>query len=593
MRRRINFVFLLLFAAVYTSPALSGKLDTLKPDHPRILANADDFVRVAELVKTDPLAKRWYRELKEEAEKLLDEPTAVYELRDGRRLLYVSREVLHRVETLGLLHRISPDDRYLKRIWADMNAAANFDHWNPRHFLDVAEMGFAFALAYDWLYDDWTEAQRKTIRDAMVNHAIKPALKAYDQNVWWTRTAINWNQVCNGGLICAALAVGEREPELVEQMLDRSIKALPKSMQRYAPDGGYDEGTGYWSFGTIYNVFAIAALESALGSDFGLGDLPGFNQTGYFPMYMTGATGKTYNFGDSRESRRTSPAMFYLANRYDQPRYTFFAAERVSTSAINLLWYDPTHLRTRFEQMALAAVFDSADVASMRSDWDDPNAWFVAAKGGWIGYGHSQMDLGSFILESQGVRWLIDLGGDGYNIPGYFHSDPGGRRWDFYRNRAEGHNTLLVDPPLKFGDQNYDAKVPIKHALGTVSIDLSDVYPGSIKREIVMGQIKDAVNMIDTIKQDKPADVWSFFHTRAEVAIAADGRSALLKQDGKQLRARLVSPANATFQHMQARPMPGSPRVVGQSDNKGVSKLAIQLEAVMEVRVEVVFENVE
>lgn len=591
MRYRFTAIIMSVLTLLVTTPALAGKLDTLKPDHPRILAHAEDFERIAELVKTDPLAKRWYAELKEEAEALLDEPTAKYELRDGRRLLYVSREVLDRVATLGMLHRIKPDKRYVERIWSDMQAVAGFDHWNPAHFLDVAEMGFAFALAYDWLYDDWTDAQRKTMRDAMVRHAIKPALKAYDQGVWWTRTAINWNQVCNGGLIAVALTVGNHEPKLVEQMLDRSINAIPKSMKRYAPDGGYDEGPGYWAFGTVYNVFGIAALETALGNDFRLGDKDGFDDTGSFPIHMTGPTGKLFNFGDGGERGRASPAMFYLANRYKQPGYTQFAAERIHASVFGLLWYDPAHLRQRVKPLALGAVFHSADVASMRSSWDDPDAWFVAAKGGYIGYGHSQMDLGSFILESQGVRWLIDLGKDGYNIPGYFESDKAGKRWDFYRNRAEGHNTLVVGPPRKFGDQDYDAKASISTDGSTMAINLSKAYPGTVRRLIELDREQGAVNIVDVIKHDTPTDVWSFFHTRATVSLQEDGRRAILKQDGKSLRVTLVSPAGARLKAIAAKPMPGSPIVKGQADNKGVTKLAIHLEGVTDERIEVIFEN--
>ena len=582
----------MLLAVLCTLPASADRLDTLKSDHPRILAHDDDFARIANLVKTDALAKRWYAKLKEEAVELIDEPTAKYELRDGRRLLYVSREVLDRVVTLGMLHRIQPDQTYLDRIWEDMEAVAGFDHWNPSHFLDVAEMGFAFALAYDWLYDDWSEKQRATLRDAMVRHAIKPALKAYERKVWWTRTPINWNQVCNGGLICTALAVADHEPELANQMLDRSIQALPKSMKRYTPDGGYDEGPGYWAFGTVYNVFAIAALESALGKDFGLGDLPGFDATGNFPIHMTGSTGIVYNFGDGKEKTYTSPAMFYLAKRYGQPYFTSFAAERTRTSAFNLLWYDPAHLKQRLEPLALGAVFHSADVASMRSGWDD-DAMYVAAKGGWIGYGHSQMDLGSFILESQGSRWLIDLGKDGYNIPGYFEADKGGARWDFYRNRAEGHNTLIIGPALKFGDQDYNAKVSVQLSENAIGMDLSEAYPGEVRRGIELDRANKRVRVIDRIKQDKPADVWSFFHTRAEVVVADDGRSAKLKQDGKTLRAMLVSPAGSRFQVMDAKPLPGSPKVQGQEENEGVRKLTLRLEGVTDQRIEVVFENVE
>ena len=159
MRYHWIATLLLVFASL---PISAGKLETLKAEHPRILAHAEDFDRVAKLVKTDPLARRWYAQLKEEARQLIDEPTAVYELRDGRRLLYVSREVLDRVTTLGLLHRIEPDKAYLDRIWADMQAAASFDHWNPSHFLDVAEsisQPISFTFTGIWP-TDWQASSR-------------------------------------------------------------------------------------------------------------------------------------------------------------------------------------------------------------------------------------------------------------------------------------------------------------------------------------------------------------------------------------------------------------------------------------------------
>ena len=46
----------------------------------------------------------------------------------------------------------------------ELEAAAHFTNWNPRHFLDTAEMTHAFAIGYDWLYEAWTPAQRATLR---------------------------------------------------------------------------------------------------------------------------------------------------------------------------------------------------------------------------------------------------------------------------------------------------------------------------------------------------------------------------------------------------------------------------------------------
>ncbi len=617
MKYRFFAVVLAFLACSIGQSAQADTLDTLKPDHPRVLAHADDFKRIAELVKTDPLANRWYGEFKEISEGLFDQPVAQYDLRDGRRLLYESNDVLRRVKSLAMLYKIEGGQRYLDRIWADLQAAANFKDWNPDHFLDVSVMAAAFAIAYDWLYDDWSDAQRATIRDAIIRHGIEPGLLAYEQKSWWTRTKINWNQVCNGGLIMAALAIADDEPELAAQLIDKAVASLPISMKRYAPDGGYDEGPGYWGFGTSYNVLAIASLQSALGHDFKLGEAPGFDVTAGFPMQMTGPTGMAYNFGDGKAKTPRSPIMFYFAKRYDQPGYARFAAEHNRGGALDLLWYDPTIVAQDAQAMPLATVFHSADVGAMRSNWHDPNAWYVGLKGGAIDHGHAQMDLGSFILESQGVRWLIDLGGDDYNLPGYF--DPGAGRWRYYRNRAEGHNTLLINPD-KSGGQHRDANAEVTLVGNTLEVDLSQAYDAKAKRTIQLDAEQDAVRLVDKVRLDEPGDIWWFAHTRAQITLSADKRSAILEQDGKTIRASIVTPKLAQFQIMDARPLATSPNPDGQNPNNGaviknsspkahfvlrgetpiygepepsetIRKLAIQIENDTFARIEVVFEN--
>jgi hypothetical protein len=120
---------------------------------------------------------------------------------------------VQRVYTLALLHRLDGDQRYAERAWQELAAAANFPDWNPRHFLDTAEMTHAFAIGYDWLYDVWTPEQRGELQRAMVEKGLKPATKVYHANNGWARARHNWNQVCNGGIGLGALALaGQGNP---------------------------------------------------------------------------------------------------------------------------------------------------------------------------------------------------------------------------------------------------------------------------------------------------------------------------------------------------------------------------------------------
>src|SRR5207244_1654015 len=102
-----------------------------------------------------------------------------------------------------------------------------------------------------------------------------------------TNSAVhNWNQVCNGGITLGALAIADEEHDRAEYLVKQSIDSIQLAMASYAPEGGWAEGPGYWQYATSYNVYYLAALQSALGTDFGLSSLPGFAHAGDFRIYF-------------------------------------------------------------------------------------------------------------------------------------------------------------------------------------------------------------------------------------------------------------------------------------------------------------------
>src|SRR5215471_4133951 len=179
-------------------PTKEEILARIKSSHPRLLASQADFDRLTAQLGSDVKLQAWHKKLQEQAIKMLAAPPSRYEIPDGLRLLDTSRRVVDRVYNLALLYRLENDSRFAERAWNELAAAANFPDWNPRHFLDTAEMTHAFAIAYDWLYEVWTPAQRNGIRQAIVEKGFKPALNVYHTGGWWPQAHHNWNQVCNG-----------------------------------------------------------------------------------------------------------------------------------------------------------------------------------------------------------------------------------------------------------------------------------------------------------------------------------------------------------------------------------------------------------
>jgi hypothetical protein len=78
-------------------------------------------------------------------------------------------------------------------------------------------------------------------------------------------------------------------------------------------------------------------------------------------------------------------------------------------------------------------------------------------------------------------------------------------------------------------------------------------------------------------------------HTPAAIRIEDDGRTAILKQVGVQLRAEILSPDAARFEIMDCQPLPSSPHPERQARNEGVKKLAVHLAIAKDTRLAVRF----
>lgn len=579
-------------------PPANEILARLRTAHPRLLVSADEFAALRQRTTTNAVLRDWRRTLTDRGARMLDQAPSTYEIPDGLRLLSTSRRVVDRVYTLALLFRLDGEARYAERAWRELEAAAAFPDWNPRHFLDTAEMTHAFAIGYDWLYDLWTPRQRGLLREAMVEKGLKPALEIYRRNSGWPRARHNWNQVCNGGIGLGALALADVEAAASGEILEAALRSLQLPMREYGPDGAWAEGPGYWRYATQYNVVFLAALESALGTDFGLGDLPGFREAGLFPIYLTGPLGRTFNYADGGDGAIRSPEMFWLARRFGLPVYAAYEQRLASPQALDLVWFRPESLPPETTPLPLDRYFRGAEVVTIRSDWDKRDAFFLGFKGGDNQANHSHLDLGTFVLDALGVRWAVDLGADDYNLPAYF----GNQRWTYYRLRAEGHNTIALNPATgPDQDPSAAAKVLKFTAASDRALAVTDLsaayarHAQSVQRGVMFLDRqgpRPRVLVQDEVVAATPADFWWFLHTPAAIELAPDGRSATLSREGQRLHAALLDPAPARFTVMDARPLPGTPAPDRQNPNDGIRKLAIHLPAITDLRLRVLLQPV-
>src|SRR5258706_11205870 len=133
------------------------------------------------------------------------------------------------------------------------------------------------------------------------------------------RDPCNWNTVCNGAVIIGALSMADVEPRLCAHLMANAAHQITSSLETFAPDGGWPEGPGYWSFASRYLAPTISSLESALGTCFKLDQMPGLAYAGNFRVHMEGPFGKYFNFSDSYEDAIVEPCLFWYATRYRKP----------------------------------------------------------------------------------------------------------------------------------------------------------------------------------------------------------------------------------------------------------------------------------
>jgi hypothetical protein len=432
-------------------------------------------------------------------------------------------------------------------------------------------MTMAVAIGYDWLYPKLSAESKKIIRDAIVSKGLYPSLDPKFNS--WLTSSNNWNQVCNAGITYGSIAVYEDHPGLARNLIERAIKSIPVSMEEYKPNGAYPEGYGYWGYGTSFNVMFLSAVEKMFGSDFGLNKAPGFLQTAGFLQNMTGVSGLCFNWGDSGLGGSLNPAMFWLAQKNNDPTqlwveksylqrddYSRFTGDRLLPAV--MIWGKELVMDKVTEPKTMAWMGQGANpVAMMRTSWTDRNSIFLGFKAGSASVNHGHMDIGSFIMEADGIRWASDFGMQDYESLEskgiqLFGRTQDAQRWSIFRLNNRAHNTLTVDNQLQLvkGYAKIDKFSDHPDFMYAVS-DLSTVYDNqlaSLKRGVAVVDKKYVVVQDEMVAPDKTTTIRWTMLTAAKPVLK--GNRITLSNDGKVLTLVVSTPARITMKTWPTAP---------------------------------------
>ncbi len=544
----------------------------LRKSQPRLVLNSKIEKNLKKKLKTDPVIQNMYKAIQLNAAEVQQRPL-LERKKVGRRLLGVSREMLWRVNMLGMVYRIEKDPKILDRINDEVIAVCNFTDWNPSHFLDVAEMSMAVAFALDWTAGDLPQSTIDIAKSALIEKGIKPSWPASGKNPGWSYGTNNWNQVCNGGMIAASIAIAEVEPELAAKTIHRALDGIPHSLVEYGPDGVYPEGSTYWGYGTSFSVVTAAMLESAFGHDFGHLEYPAFKESATFRALANAPSGWYYNFADCGDKRRENGDIILAWFAVKTGNKTYFEKDRFLRPAEEMGMLS----RVAGASLVWLAQYEEKEEVKVPTEWkgeganpvvfftsgeNDPHGYYFGGKGGRGMVNHGNMDGGSFIFELNGVRWVIDPGNQSYHALEQTGFDLWARcqdceRWTLLTKNNFGHSTISINDELhiteglvtlkdfKSGDQ--------PEATFDMSPTLAGQVAGASRRFVKDGPTSLVIEDNIELSEETTLITWQLM-TRADVKLVDGG--AILKQDGKELKLENLSHPDLDISIVSLYPAP-------------------------------------
>jgi len=313
-----------------------------------------------------------------------------------------------------------------------------------------------------------------------------------NRDYWWMAIGSNWNGVCHQGILGAALAA-EEDQTLVARLWQRALTFLPTFLAGFTPDGGSSEGPGYWEYGFGWFCELNRQLESRTGGELSLfeGD-EHIRAIARFGPLLSLANGHLVNFADGPASGRLRPALLqYLGERLDDSSCRQLARENYRQLAVDgfnvagqrcdlfyltrLFLACPADVEPAEPVVAPDVFLPDLAVLVARGPDQRGNFWEFAAKAGHNGEHHNHNDCGSYLLNVNGARLIIEIG-----APEYTKQFFGEQRYEFIATRTRGHSLPVINGCEQPAGREFAARV-LAHELSArharFVVDLTACYP--------------------------------------------------------------------------------------------------------------------
>jgi hypothetical protein len=372
------------------------------------------------------------------------------------------------------------------------------DTAEPIVALFVAETGESLAWSSYLLGDQLDEVSplvRSRIRREIDRRILTPCLERDDFG-WMgfpSRRVNNWNPWCNSNWLACALLI-EPDADRRIRSVAKIVRSLDNFLGSYHPDGGCDEGPGYWNRagGSLFDCLEL--LYSASDGAIDVYERPLIQEIGRYIYRVHIADDYFVNFADaSAKAGPPGTVVYQYGKRIGDERmrrfgaYLFAAAsEDGSVFADRRSYSLGRYLRKIFmcreiEQAEAAPPLvsdvwlDGIEVMAARDRQGSTRGLYVAAKGGHNAESHNHNDVGNFIVYYGGRPVIIDVGVETYSRKTF-----SSRRYEIWTMQSAYHSLPSIDgvmqaPGRRFAARDVSYDKGEDHA--ELRLDIAGAYP--------------------------------------------------------------------------------------------------------------------
>ena len=299
---------------------------------------------------------------------------------------------------------------------------------------------------------------------------------------WWMgmirRDVNNWTPWIVSNVIDVLLLL-ERDAHRRSEGIARGMRMLDGYLAVLPPDGGCDEGAGYFNMAGAALADALQSVYAATGGRVSFYHEPLIRRIAAFPLHAHIDGPYFINFADcDAMPRMDGERLLHLGQRTDNPALAALGAQALArrndvrpldTPQMNRVLF--TLFAAEPEQPALTRSPSYLALPDLQVFSWRHGGMYLAAKGGHNGESHNHNDVGTFLLYTDGQPRVIDLGNCVYTAKTF-----GPDRYTLMNTRSCNHNVPLIGAMEQAAGREHAATGVTSDRHG-LRLDIAAAYP--------------------------------------------------------------------------------------------------------------------